>query len=77
MAATHPNEGDSWPVALTVERDSAGRPRAPTADDAVVVCLDSDLPHTSEPTEVTLAPLCATKALGGGPNYLVVRRERF
>jgi hypothetical protein len=65
---------DSWPVSLTVERDLDGTHRAPAADDAVVVCLDDDLPESFGATDVTLAPLCATKALGRGPNYLVCRR---
>lgn len=65
---------DSWPVSLTVERDLDGTHRAPAADDAVVVCLDADLPESFGATDVTIAPLCATKALGRGPNYLVCRR---
>ncbi|WP_178917273.1 hypothetical protein [Natronomonas gomsonensis] len=64
---------DSWPVSLTVERDLDGTHRAPAADDAVVVCLDGDLPDSFGATDLTLAPLCATKALGRGPNYLVCR----
>lgn len=65
---------DSWLVSLTVERDFDGTHRAPAADNAVVVCLDGDLPESFGATDVTLAPLCATKALGHGPNYLVCRR---
>jgi len=52
---------DSWPVSLTVERDLDGTHRAPVADDAVVVCPDDDLPGSFGATDVTLAPLCATK----------------
>ncbi|MFT4904139.1 MAG: hypothetical protein ACI8UR_000691, partial [Natronomonas sp.] len=67
---------ESWPVTLSLEGDEHGRHRAPAADDAVVVCLDESLPTPPNSGDVTLAPLCATKAMGNGPNYLVCRDAR-
>ena len=71
MMSRQTEPDDSWPVEFTVTEDSAGRHRVRDADNAVVVCLDGELPHTPEPTDLTLAPLCAAKATGSGPNYLV------